>query len=184
MSQEKTVLLPPPSKTSRTIMTEKPKKKRVIFDAKSWQFSETELTAGFQYQILASHCFDITVDTDASFALVTILQQINSKIGGYKCQDLDKGFFDVGTFVDLSYVLQSIIDCGGRCFYCKEPVVFLYEQVRDPNQWTLERLDNSLGHNRGNVQIACLNCNLRRRTMYHERFLFTKQLVISRAPTE
>jgi hypothetical protein len=26
------------------------------------------------------------------------------------------------------------------------------------------------------VEIACLNCNLRRRTMYHERYVFTKQM--------
>jgi hypothetical protein len=45
-------------------------------------------------------------------------------------------------------------------------------------QWTLERIDNDLGHNKNNVEIACLNCNLRRRTMYHERYLFTKELNI------
>jgi hypothetical protein len=57
-------------------------------------------------------------------------------------------------------------------------VQILYEYVRESNQWTLERLDNDFGHNKGNVEIACLNCNLRRRTMYHERYLFTKELSI------
>jgi hypothetical protein len=50
--------------------------------------------------------------------------------------------------------------------------------VREPQQWTLERMDNDFGHNEGNVVIACLSCNLRRRTMHYERYLFTKQLNI------
>jgi len=57
-------------------------------------------------------------------------------------------------------------------------VHILYENVREPLQWTLERIDNDFGHNKNNVEIACLNCNLRRRTMYHERYLFTKELSI------
>jgi hypothetical protein len=54
----------------------------------------------------------------------------------------------------------------------------LYEHVREPKQWSLERIDNDYGHNKNNVEIACLSCNLRRKTMYHERFIFTKQLNI------
>jgi len=57
-------------------------------------------------------------------------------------------------------------------------VSVLYEIVREPMQWTLERINNDFGHNYGNVEIACLNCNLHRRTMYHERYLFTKELNI------
>ena len=45
-------------------------------------------------------------------------------------------------------------------------------------QWSLERIENQYGHNKENVEIACLSCNLGRRTMYHERYLFTKQLEI------
>jgi hypothetical protein len=62
------------------------------------------------------------------------------------------------------------------CFYCKEPAQLVYETVRDPKQWSLERIDNSFGHNAGNVEIACLACNVRRRTIYHERYLATKQM--------
>jgi hypothetical protein len=42
----------------------------------------------------------------------------------------------------------------------------------------VERIDNSIGHNRTNIVIACLDCNLHRRTMYYERYVFTKQLNI------
>ena len=62
------------------------------------------------------------------------------------------------------------------CYYCKERVQIMYEFVREPKQWTLERLDNDFGHNRNNVAIACLHCNLRRRTMAKERYLQTKEM--------
>ena len=57
-------------------------------------------------------------------------------------------------------------------------VEILYEKVREPKQWTLDRIDNRYGHNKENVLIACLDCNVRRKTMYHERYAFTKQLNI------
>ena len=80
--------------------------------------------------------------------------------------------------MNLQNVLDLMIQYENKCFYCKENVNVLYEYVREPKQWTLERLDNKFGHNTDNVVIACLSCNLRRKTMYHERFLFTKQLNI------
>ena len=65
-----------------------------------------------------------------------------------------------------------------KCFYCQKLVYVLYDNVREPRQWTLERIDNKFGHNMDNVVISCLSCNLKRRCIYHERFLFTKQLNI------
>ena len=35
---------------------------------------------------------------------------------------------------------------------------------------------SDFGHNFDNVSIACLNCNLRRRTMYHGRFTATQEI--------
>ena len=45
-------------------------------------------------------------------------------------------------------------------------------------QWSLDRIDNNIGHNVGNLVIACLECNLKRRRRTDEKFLFTKQLNI------
>ena len=107
-----------------------------------------------------------------------IRRQINYKINSYKGQDVKKGLFLETDFVYYEYVLNLLIEKQLKCFYCRENVLLLYNYVRENKQWTLERIDNKIGHNRGNVEIACLLCNLRRRTMYHERYVFTKQLCV------
>jgi hypothetical protein len=107
-----------------------------------------------------------------------IRRQINYKINSYKGQDVKKGLLLESDFVDYDYVLNLLIDKQLKCFYCRDDVLLLYNYVRENKQWTLERIDNKIGHNRGNVEIACLLCNLRRRTMYHERYVFTKQLCV------
>jgi len=94
-----------------------------------------------------------------------------------------KKIYSEPNFVTMDNVLQLMEKCENKCFYCKKMVHVLYENVREPMQWTLERIDNDFGHNSNNVEIACLNCNLRRRTMYHERYLFTKELNIVKQDT-
>ena len=106
------------------------------------------------------------------------IQQIHQKIYGYKTQDIEKKIYDKDHFIDLSGVIQLFQKSSMKCYYCLNPVEIFYEYVREPKQWTLERIDNDIGHNYGNLEIACLSCNIRRRTMYHERFVFTKQLNI------
>jgi hypothetical protein len=105
-------------------------------------------------------------------------QQIQKKIQGYRTQDIQKRLYDEEKFVCFTDVLKLMIGSHNACYYCKNEVYVLYEIVREPKQWTLERLDNNFGHNTDNVVIACLSCNLSRKTMYHERFAFTKQLNI------
>ena len=59
-------------------------------------------------------------------------------------------------------------------------MALIYENVRQMNQWTLDRIDNNLGHNSDNVLISCLECNLKRKDMNKDKFLFTKQLKIKK----
>jgi len=160
---------PPPK--GKKVKMEKPKTKRVITQTYRWTFTPEELLYDNQIQVLEnpshkSHAF--------------LVQQIRGKIAGYKSQDLEKGVFDAGGFVQINQVLDKLKVCALGCYYCKQKTNILYEYVREPRQWTLERIDNSIGHTADNVVISCLSCNLRRRTMYHERFLFTKNLVIEK----
>ena len=107
-----------------------------------------------------------------------IKQQIQQKLGGYKYQDAKKNKYDELLFIQHHQVLQLMIQCENKCFYCKELTHVLYENVREPKQWTLERIHNHIGHNETNVVIACLQCNLRRRTMHYQRYVLTKEMNI------
>jgi hypothetical protein len=103
-------------------------------------------------------------------------RQIQNKVSSYKMQDIQKQKYDDEKFVDLDFVLGLLHEKSLKCYYCRESVYLFYNYVRENKQWTLERIDNGVGHNKDNVEIACLLCNLRRRTMYHERYVFTKQM--------
>jgi hypothetical protein len=167
-----------PDKKERKTKTEKHvettikiPKKRIITTTEKWTATNPETQYQYVLQIINQNIED-------KKECELILQQITQKIGGYKAQDLNKNLYSEKDFVDLSKVLDLMKKCENKCFYCKKLVFVLYENVREPRQWTLERIDNDFGHNKTNVEIACLDCNLHRRTMYHERYLFTKELNI------
>lgn len=109
-----------------------------------------------------------------------IIRELDAKIGGYRAQDIKKGLYNKEEFVDRETVLNLMIERENLCYYCQQKVHVLYETAREPRQWTLERMDNDFGHNKKNVVIACFKCNVTRKTMYHERFAFTKQLCIEK----
>lgn len=151
--------------------------------AQKWIFTEESLSAPNQFANLEKlidvglQLVDARIPTTANNPhLLEIHRQINYKIHSYRSQDLKKSLYDESRFVDYTYVMELLREKRLLCFYCRESTTLMYDTVRDGKQWTLDRMDNSMGHNRGNVEIACLTCNLRRRTMYHERYVFTKQL--------
>ena len=156
---------------------QKTPKKRIVTETKKWIFGSDELTYEKQKEYI-SQIKKCTIAPNNEATCKFILQQINQKIYGYGRQDLKKCKYNESQAIDAAGVFELMVDCNNQCFYCKENVQVLYENVREPKQWTLDRLDNAFGHNKTNVVIACLNCNLRRKTMYHERFVFTKQLNI------
>jgi hypothetical protein len=160
----------------KNINTSKEKTKRVIVDSDKWTFTENDLNFDNMIQVLnmiQKKEFENPVYTNI---VKCIIQQLNQKINGYKSQDIHKKLLDLEKLVDLENVLQLLIQSNLECFYCKNKVKVLYEHVREPSQWTLDRIDNDYGHNKGNLEIACLSCNVRRRTMYADRYVFTKQL--------
>lgn len=172
----------------------KEKEKRVITNTNKWDFKEIDFIPENQYLLLRKarelqkemqieRHNDLSEDIHKEKCL---LQELNRKIYGYKNQDILKKLFDEQKFISLEQLLELLVNSNLKCFYCKENVNIIYEPVREPKQWSLERIDNSFGHNNDNVTIACLSCNLRRRTMYHERYVFTKQLQVVKmdTPTE
>ena len=167
---------PPPrkEKKEKTVKTQKEKQKRQITTTNKWNFTPEELTSPYQWSLLQN----IKTKDEKKEHCEFIIRQINNKIYGYKAQDIEKDKLNEEKLVTLDNVLELMIQCENKCYYCKETVNVLYEYVREPKQWTLDRLDNDYGHNNDNVVISCLSCNLRRKTMHPERYVFTKQLNI------
>ena len=54
--------------------------------------------------------------------------------------------------------------------------MIMYANKREPLQWTLDRIDNNMGHSNKNTVICCLKCNLERRRINDKKFKFTKQM--------
>jgi hypothetical protein len=104
---------------------------------------------------------------------------ILKKLKGYKSQDEKYNIFSDYYFIKLEDVKNKLIECNYTCYYCKLNVKMDYTK-REMMQWTLDRIDNTMGHNTNNVLISCLGCNLKRRTKSVDRFLFTKQLVVKK----
>jgi hypothetical protein len=104
---------------------------------------------------------------------------ILKKLKGYKAQDDKYEIYSIKHFIKPHEVAEKLTECNYTCYYCKELLKTEYSS-RDMNQWTLDRIDNTMGHNTTNVLISCLGCNLKRRNRSVKKFLFTKQLVITK----
>jgi hypothetical protein len=110
----------------------------------------------------------------------TIKNQISNKLSNYKQQDILKKVFDKDKIIKMEEVIEKLKTSNLKCYYCNESIYLLYKIVREMKQWSLDRLNNDIGHTCENVIISCLDCNLKRRNKNSKSFLFTKQLKISK----
>jgi len=108
----------------------------------------------------------------------TLLREIERKIYGYKHQDIEKNIYEPAEFLSFQDIIQQMMNCKMKCYYCYCEMFVLYEKVLESKQWTVDRLDNYKGHNKDNFVLACLECNLKRRRRTSDKYLFTKQLKI------
>jgi hypothetical protein len=164
--------------TVNTTPSKPPPKKRVVTTSKKWDFQTADLTLEYQIALLQT-CFS-SIDSPTDPRCLFLEQLIHSKWYGYKTQDNIKQLFDPEKFVTERAISDLLVHSRLQCFYCLKPIQLFYEYVRETSQWTLERIDNAMGHNCDNVVIACLGCNIRRKTMYYERFVMTKQMTITK----
>lgn len=105
-----------------------------------------------------------------------VISDINRKINSYKSQDQKKDRFDEDTFIHKEELYEKLVVSKLKCHYCNQDVKIIYHYVRDDFQWTLDRIDNDLGHSSDNTIICCLKCNLKRRVLDAKKFEFTKKL--------
>jgi len=149
-------------------------KKRIVTE--KWKFDKENMDYSNQMQMIidiSNNHYNYTNDVSK-----IAIQEINKKISGYKQQDKLKKMLDENYFLTFMSVINKMIECELKCRYCKLEMNVLYDISREMKQWSVDRIDNDMGHNIDNFHLACLECNLKRRRRTDEKFLFTKQLNI------
>ena len=105
-----------------------------------------------------------------------VQKEIQNKISSYTQQDKKRKIFNSQKIIDFDNCLEKLVLSKLNCYYCRGSMLLMYKDKREPTQWTLDRLNNNIGHHAENVVICCLKCNLKKRRMDDEKFKFTKQL--------
>jgi len=140
-----------------------------------WSIDDAFFTHDKQMEVLRRLIADDTTLEERKL----FIKEIRAKLDGYARQDKENGRIDeLSTIISLDATIEMLLLSKLRCAYCRECCELIYKDVMAPRQWTLDRVDNDCGHNGNNVVLACLACNLQRRTMDAERFKFGKQLRI------
>ena len=145
-------------------------KKRV--ESEKWSFSESYYEYNSQLKLIKDLSGNELFDEMSKI----VVHEINKKISGYKQQDKLKKLFDEDKFLTFENIIQKLLECQHKCYYCKAELKVLYDISRQMTQWSVDRIDNDKGHNNDNFYIACLECNLKRRRRSDDKFLFTKQM--------
>lgn len=160
-------------------------KKKVT--AQHWTFHQDYYSTETQLACIQSIQKDTSTTTDAPTHTHTeeheqikklLIQEIKKKINGYKQQDLHKKKFNETNFLTVSHILDKMIECNLQCYYCNQNMHVLYDIQRESSQWTVDRIDNDVGHNYNNFYLSCLDCNLKRRRRSDAKFLLSKQMVL------
>ena len=99
-------------------------------------------------------------------------REIQKKIYNYIKQDERK---KRASNLSFDTILEKIVSSKLLCSYCKKPVFILYKHAYDPKQWTLDRIDNNIGHTYENCVISCYSCNREKRIQSDMHFRQGKQ---------
>ena len=141
----------------------------------SWNIDVSYFTYLKQIQLINSLYLEQSVEH-----AILAKGEITKKINGYKKQDIQKTLFDKDKIISLEQVVERLMESKLNCFYCRDHCEVLYKDVLSKKQWTLDRINNTLGHNHDNVVVCCLECNVKRGDMDSERFKRGKEIKIVR----
>ena len=165
------------SKTNKQIIIEKPKSKRkniINYEKKNNDILLTLNDYNEDCDKLRKIYMNINFDHDILYK-----NRIQEKINSYINQDKKK-YRNTENNIIFEEVVEKSLTCKLKCYYCKCRLCFINENIRQKNMWTLDRIDNNLSHTNENTCVSCLQCNLQKRRRSHEKFKFTKQMIIKK----
>lgn len=145
-------------------------------ESSKWKLDDEYFTYSKQLEIVnLLYLEDTSLEKSEFFK-----KEIEKKRKGYYRQDIEKKINDDRYFVTLDHIIELLVSSKLLCYYCKQECCLVYKEVLNKKQWTLDRLDNNLGHNNENVVLACLECNIKRGEIDSNRFKMGKQLKINK----
>jgi len=74
-----------------------------------------------------------------------------------KSNDKKRNIFDCNTFIDYSSLLNLIGECESKCCYCACDMIY---DDYSHKMISIERIDVSKGHIKGNCTLSCKDCNI------------------------
>jgi len=165
----------------------KEKEKKMRLETNTWGLDNEDLAFETQLELLRqiSHSLEEnkaikdTKDNNNKERQM-IVSHIKTKLSSYKQQDILKKKYLPQDFVSYNDVITLLFQSNMKCYYCSCETYLLYEIVREMKQWSLDRINNDIGHNKNNLVICCLECNLKRRRTNKDAFFFTKNLKIQK----
>jgi len=172
----------------KKVLKEK-KEPKIRVDSEKWQLTDDDLTYEKQLESLVSiqqiSNNNSNINSNNTNKIYNkyeqlIVSQIKHKLSSYKQQDILKKMLVEDKFVTFEQSINLLVESQLKCHYCNEYMNVIYEIVRMNKQWSLDRIDNNQGHNNGNLVIACLGCNLKRRRVNKDDFFMTKNMKIIR----
>ena len=84
---------------------------------------------------------------------------IDDKINNYIRQDMSGGRgYDTKNYIDIPWVIKQRKIQFHRCSCCHE--VMNFTNNSGDLDWTVDRIENSLGHIKTNCSLMCLHCNI------------------------
>ena len=152
--------------------------KKIVFDDPYTRKSAIDKDNEELYDIQNHKVYlhNIIHNIDHSYNTI-IKRQIKQKF--YSSQDKIKHIHET-QHITLDELLSKLYDCNLKCYYCDCDLKIIYKGKGEKNQWSLERLDNNIGHYGSNTCISCLECNLTRNTGNYEYFKMGKQMKIKK----
>ena len=159
----------------------KEKEKKMRVETNTWGLDNEDLAFETQLELLRQISQPVLNNKESNNKeKQMIVSHIKTKLSSYKQQDILKKKFSSQDFVSYIDVLTLLNDSNMKCYYCNCETYLLYEIVREMKQWSLDRINNDIGHNKNNLVICCLECNLKRRRTNKDAFFFTKNLKIQK----
>ena len=188
-SKKRIILTNSDKKTEIKNIQKKEKEKKMRVETNTWGLDNEDLAFETQLELLRQ-ISDSLVKTKEAIKETKdnkeitnkerqmIVSHIKTKLSSYKQQDILKKKYLPENFVSYNDVITLLSQSNMKCYYCSCETYLLYEIVREMKQWSLDRINNDIGHNKNNLVICCLECNLKRRRTNKDAFFFTKNLKI------